>query len=168
MNYLKEEKKIMKDKNMSNSINQAFTEVYDIIIHMEDELIKKIPQDFLNIIKSNRDLSWDLNIDYNESINTQEILHETRIILSLIYRDYICTSEERTQLLKKEKIEIQREEEILSKKYEIDFKTRKEKNKQRNEIQKEEKNVYIQEIKQEKWYEKIINKILKIFKIKKK
>lgn len=168
MNYLKEEKKIMKDKNMSNSINQAFTEVYDIIIHMEDELIQKIPQDFLNIIKSNRDLSWDLNIDYNESINTQEILHETRIILSLIYRDYICNSEERNQLLKKEKIEIQREEEILSKKYEIDFKTRKEKNKQMNEIQKEEKNVYIQEIKQEKWYEKIINKILKIFKIKKK
>lgn len=158
----------MKDKNMNNSINQAFTEVYDIIIHMEDEIIKKIPQNFLNIIKNNRDLSWELNIDYNQSINTQNILHESRIILSLIYRDYICTSEERNQLLKKDKIEIQKEEEIISKKYKIDFETRKEKNKQMNEIQKEEKNVYIQEIKQEKWYEKIINKILKFFKIKKK
>ena len=39
-----------------NTINQAFGEVYDIIIHMEEELVNKIPKGFIKMIKDNRDL----------------------------------------------------------------------------------------------------------------
>lgn len=41
---------------MVDSINQAFSEVYDIINHMEKELYSKIPKGFLEMVKGNRDL----------------------------------------------------------------------------------------------------------------
>jgi len=41
---------------MVNTINQAFTEVYDIIIHMNKDLYNKIPKGFLEMIETSRDL----------------------------------------------------------------------------------------------------------------
>lgn len=41
---------------MVNTINQSFSEVYDIVMHLEPELIKKIPKKFIDMIKTNRDL----------------------------------------------------------------------------------------------------------------
>ncbi len=40
---------------MVNTINQAFSEVYDIILHTELELVNKIPASFIDMIQSNRD-----------------------------------------------------------------------------------------------------------------
>lgn len=44
-----------KDK-MTNVTNQAFSEVYDIINHMEKSLYSKIPQGFKKMLYNNRDL----------------------------------------------------------------------------------------------------------------
>lgn len=41
---------------MENTINQAFSEVYDIINHMEKSLYNKIPQEFIKMLYNNRDL----------------------------------------------------------------------------------------------------------------
>lgn len=41
---------------MMNVTNQAFSEVYDIISHMEAELYNKIPKKFISMIEENRDL----------------------------------------------------------------------------------------------------------------
>ena len=104
-------------------------------------------------------------MDYSKSINEQDLLHETKTILSLIYRDYICTPEERKMLIEKDKIKIEKEEELLKQKYNIDFKKIKE-NKEYCNLNNPEKssNVSLVEIKKEKWYVKIINKILDFFK----
>lgn len=39
-----------------NTINQSFSEVYDIVLHLDKELFDKIPKGFLDIIKNNRDM----------------------------------------------------------------------------------------------------------------
>ena len=39
-----------------NTLNQAFNEVYDIILNMEEGLYNKIPKGFIKIIKDNRDM----------------------------------------------------------------------------------------------------------------
>ena len=41
---------------MESAIKQAFSEVYDIINHMEKSLYNKIPQGFIKMLYNNRDL----------------------------------------------------------------------------------------------------------------
>lgn len=156
---------------MKNTTNQAFSEVYDVISHFEEEMQEKIPKSFINVIKKNRDLDYEINIDYSVDIKKQ-LLKETKIILSLIYRDYLCSKEKREELLALDLEETEREEKILQKKYEIDFESRKkenvqseEKNKEDKQEKNQEKNLPIKSEK-EKWYIKIFNFIKKILKNK--
>ena len=154
---------------MKNTTNQAFCEVYDVIGHFEEEMQEKIPKSFMNLIKDNRDLEYTFNIDYTIDIKKQ-LLKESKVILSLIYRDYLCSKEKREELLALDLEEIRREEKILQEKYEIDFESRKkekvEKVEDKKEIQdnKEEKQEETLPIKveKEKWYTKIFNFIKKI------
>ena len=65
---------------------------------MEKEIKSKIPSQFVNFIDGNRDIHYKPNIDFTKSINQQSLLKETRIILSLIYRDYICDVNKKKEL----------------------------------------------------------------------
>lgn len=78
----------------------------------------------------------------------------------------MCTPEKRLELLKKDDETLKKEEEILKEKYTIDFNNRNQRIKNNNIEEIKEKNLYLTEKKEEKWYKKIINKILKFFKIK--
>ena len=60
------------------------------------------------------------NFDYTKSINEQNLQREKRIILSLIYRDYICTEEQRRKLIQKDKEELEIIEKELREKYNPD------------------------------------------------
>ena len=139
---------------MKTSINQAFCEVYDVINHMSKEMQEKIPKSFINLIKDNRDLDFKFYIDYSIDIKEQ-LLEETKVILSLIYRDYLCDKEKREKLLARDSEEIRREETILQEKYKIDFENRK------KDIQEENLPIKVEK---GKWYIKIIDFIKKILK----
>ena len=149
---------------MKNTINQAFTEVYDVINHMEIEMQEKIPQKFINLIKENRDLDYKLNINYKEDIKKQ-LLKESKVILSLIYRDFLCSKEKKEKLLQLDLEEIRREEKILSEKYEIDFEKRKKEKIEKNiEKTKEQDEKLPTKVEKEKWYKKIFEIFKKLFK----
>ena len=68
---------------------KALTEVYDIINHLEKEIYEKIPNSFISIVEENMDKNYKVNIDYDAGINNQELLPDTRAILSLIYRKFV-------------------------------------------------------------------------------
>lgn len=149
---------------MKNTINQAFTEVYDVINHMEIEMQEKIPQKFINLIKENRDLDYKLNINYKEDIKKQ-LLRESKVILSLIYRDFLCSKEKKEKLLQLDLDEIRREEKILREKYEIDFEKRKKEKIEKNiEKTKEQDEKLPIKVEKEKWYKKIFEILKKLFK----
>lgn len=151
-------KRKQKENDKMEEINKAFSEVYDIINHLNKDLYKKVPSKFIQIIEKNRDLDYKVNIDYRKSIIEQELLKDTRVILSLMYRDYICTPEERKELLIKDRKEMEEEEKILRDKYEINFQKR---NENLNDAKKnEEQNVAISIVK-EKWYQKLFNLIFR-------
>lgn len=139
---------------MKTTTNQAFSEVYDVINHMSKEMQEKIPKSFVNLIKDNRDLDFKFYIDYSIDIKEQ-LLEETKVILSLIYRDYLCDKEKREKLLAIDLEEIRREETVLQEKYKIDFESRKKDMQVENLPIKVEKG---------KWYIKIIDFIKKILK----
>lgn len=140
---------------MLNITKQAFSEVYDIIYNME--LYNEIPKSFIDLIDSNRDTQYKVNIDYSKSINEQELQKGTRVLLSLIYRDYLCSEEERQILIKKDKEELKKIEEELREKYNPDnlFKNKKE---------NKEENLQMIKIEQVNFWTKFINKIKSLFK----
>ena len=149
---------------MKNTINQAFTEVYDVINHMEIEMQEKIPKKFIDLIRENRDLDYKLNINYKEDIK-KKLLKESKVILYLIYRDFLCSKEKKEKLLQLDLEEIRREEKILSEKYEIDFeKRKKEKIGKTIEKTKEQDEKLPIKVEKEKWYKKISEFLKRLFK----
>lgn len=103
---------------MLNITEQVFSEVYDIIYNMKID--NYIPKEFVELINNNRDKQYKVNIDYSKSINDQELQRGTRVILSLIYRDFLCNKEERQFLVNKDKEDIKKYEEALREKYNTD------------------------------------------------
>ena len=89
---------------MRCNMAKAFSEVNDILLHSEKEIQDKIPQRFYEIIRSNMDLEWKIKIDYSKDINDQEILKETKTILAIIYRDYLCSEIEKNAFVEKNRL----------------------------------------------------------------
>lgn len=84
---------------------QAYAEVYQVILHMEKGLQIMIPRKFIQFLLKNMDTQWGRNLDFAKNLNDMDLLQETRVLLSLVYRDFICSPEERMELIKKDKRE---------------------------------------------------------------
>ena len=137
------------------NINQSFSEVYDIINHLEQKLYNKIPTSFIKMIKDNMDNAYKPQIDYSKSINKQELLEDTRTILSLIFSAYICSDEKKEELIYNDIMELKKEKKTLEFNYD-DLFEKKEQNMSIN------LNNEILEYK-ESFFTKLINKIKKFF-----
>lgn len=84
---------------------QAYAEVYQVILHMEKGLQIMIPCKFIHFLRKNMDTQWGQKLDFSKNLNDMDLLQETRVLLSLVYRDFICSPEERMELIKKDKRE---------------------------------------------------------------
>lgn len=141
---------------------EAAAEVIEILNHSEDEIINKIPEKFRKFLVDNADNQYSVNIDFNNKNWDDTIKKETKVMLALIYRDYIVTKEEREKMLKDEKEELDKEERELHERYNPDnlFK-KKESKSDENSI--ELNNMQLIEIKEEIWLKKIWKKIKSFF-----
>lgn len=88
---------------------RAYTEVYEIITQMSDELREKIPKEVRKAIEEQRDRNYVFFID--EEVEEIELLEDTEKILSVLYTDYLATEEEKKVIREKEKILAQRKKE---------------------------------------------------------
>ena len=150
---------------MKPEYKEAFEEIYEIFNLMPKELLNKIPTKFYEMIKEERDTNYSPNIQ--EPLEKQKLKNETIIILGLIYRDFLCSPEEKRRLQEKDAKELQEMEKALEEeireKYNPDdiFKKKKEVKEEYFE-QHEEKSIAV--IPEEKWYKKIFNIIKGLFK----
>lgn len=153
---------------MKIEYKKALAEVNLILENTEEEIKDKIPEGFKKFIKENMDEKHQIELQANNDLREQNIMQETKEILALIYRDYICSTEERKELLLEEKQKREQIEKEKQEKYNIDFDKIAENRRQKNIIDKLERETEtaLVRISKEKWYQKIINKVLKIFKIK--
>lgn len=143
----------------------SYNETYDIICHLDKNLYNKIPKNFLELIKKNVEPDYKVNIDYSKSINNQNLQRDTRVLLSLIYRDYLCNQEEKDKLIQNDKIQLNNEKE-----QQHSFNNLFKDNVEKTEIEKKELyNTETQIIKYRKssFFTNVINK-LKAFFYKKK
>lgn len=150
---------------MKQEYREAFTEVNVIIQLMPEELVDKIPSRFRVMLEEEKDKNY--HPDIKEPLEEQKLKEETIIILGLIYRDFLCSPEERKELQEKDAKELQEVqmamEEEMREKYNPDdiFKNRRKNN---SEEQSHTENTSMIVVKEEKWYQKIFQIIKKLFK----
>lgn len=146
---------------MKIEYRQALFEVYKILENTDEEIKNKIPEKFIKFVKENMDTNYKFELEKGKELVRQNLKSETKQIIALIYKYYICVEEERKKIVENGKIDIR-------KNFYIDFnKNKKSKIKNiqnRDEIENFETSLL--EIKKEKWYKKLINKILEFFQIK--
>lgn len=104
----------------------AFTEVDIIIKNLTEELRTKIPNGFIKMIEDNKNENYFFEFDENMPINEQQILEETKTILTIIYKDFLCSQKEKEELNKK----MMENEMIYQDKYSVEkiFENKKEQN----------------------------------------
>lgn len=66
------------------------------------------------------DNNYDYIVEHVDDFQNQEILDETKIILSIIYRDFIASNEVKKQIYKTENLELSQEEKRIREKYNPD------------------------------------------------
>ena len=142
-------------------LKNAIYEVYEIIRNLSETLQERIPEEMMIFLYANKNEEHNFLYDNTKSILNQKTLPETNQILSIIYYDYICESEEEKHEIEKRWEENQKSLEFNSKKF---FEERnKAKENKKIEVVKEE--VILPEVKKEKFFTKIINKIKNFFKL---
>lgn len=117
---------------------QACSEMYYILEHMNPVDLNKIPKEVINFFKENKSIFYKVNLDETKNLYEQDLKDETKAFIKILNAKYLAGEEEKEKL-----------NNIINKKEKI----------------KEEKNIKIEMIvyKENKILE-IINKLLKFFK----
>ena len=144
---------------------QSLTELNTIIHYMDIEYLKKLPQKFIEFINSNMDKDCIPNIDKNTPINEQKLKKDTKVLLSLLYRNYWCDRDKKTTLIQEDLDAKNNYEKELREKYNPDniFKNKSNVAEVNIEPPKEETHTELIEYKEQKWYQKIFNLIKNLF-----
>lgn len=100
---------------MPKEYNKAYKEVLEVLKYMSQEEREKIPQKMIQMFNEKMDQNHKFKYDESKKFAEQELLIETKAILSNLFRDYWATSEQRERILLKQnrdriKIEEQKKE----------------------------------------------------------
>lgn len=130
---------------------KALTEVYSIIKLLEEDNLKKIPPNIVDAIRYNMDLKYE--VDYSKLMGN-ELLEDTKKILSVLYIDYLASYEERNIIYRMENLKFAQNDDI--------FLNSKSKNIKYNTLN-ENNNQELIEIKNESLIKKIISRLKNLF-----
>ncbi len=139
----------------------AYKEVIEILKYVSESDYNKIPIEKIQLFEQKQDKNYDFQYNPLKTLDEQNVSKRARAILGLLFRDYWATEMQRQKILAKQNYELQKIEKEKSKKYNPDdiFKN--------NQIEKTENiindDMQIIEYKEKKWYQKLLDKIQKIF-----
>ena len=157
---------------MEDNYPKAYKEVMKILNFVPKESVEKIPRTMIDTFEAKMDKDYDFKVDINKSFEEQNLLEETKAIFANIFRDYWATPYQKERIKAKEKYDRQKIEYEKKKKYNtVDIFKNKELTEHIKPINLNgnndfERNLPV-EIKEEKFYYKLIEFIKKIFKVKK-
>ena len=136
--------------------NKCLVQVYEVLNHLEEEEIAKIPEKVIRTIEKRKDKSFIWNYDESKTLNEQCLDRKSVAILSYINIEYLLNEEEKSYI---KKLHEENEEKLFPKIGFVNFS--KPVNYDMEERKTEEVNLI--EIKKQKWYEKIFMFFKKIF-----
>ena len=148
---------------ITSNYKNTFAEVYEILNLLDKEEYKKIPQDVINVIETNRNCEYNYHINNEIELCKQPMLTETKAILYNIFRDYLSTQNQRQKIIEMQNIEREKLEETKRARYNSkDIFKRREENKMYNIDTKICNQIIIE--KKESFIKKLIRKLKNIFK----
>ena len=143
---------------------KAFKEVLTILEYVPKEDYEKVPDDIINTLKNFQDTNFNYELDFSKDFQNQDISEMAQAILSNFYRDYWADEEERKQILLEESLERSHDEELKRIQYNPDNIFKQNKAKEEIKCEAIEVSNALTIVKKENFFEKIIKKIISVFK----
>ncbi len=146
---------------MEKKYARAYTEVLEILKHIPEDELERIPKAELQYYEDNCDKNYKYEYDQELDVDKQAISREANTVIVALYMNYFANENQKgiiEKILKQNSIE---EEKAKSEKYDVNkiF----EKNQQNNEINNENLPVDISK-NENNFIKRIINKIKSLFK----
>lgn len=152
---------------MKNDLYKAYAEVDEILSFMEDVYIDKIPKKLRELFKNERLEDYKPNINPKIPLDEQKLQKKTFSILAMLNLNYWCEDEkEKQDLIAIYSENDRKKEEELREKYNPDKLFKKKETEQKIEEPKKNtaENTALVEYKEEKFFKKLIKKIMNFFK----
>ena len=152
---------------MKNDLYKAYVEVDEILSFMEDVYIDKIPKKLRELFKNERLEDYKPNIYPKIPLDEQKLQKKTFSILAMLNLNYWCEDEkEKKDLIAiYEENDRKKEEELREKYNPYNLFKKKETEQKIEEPQKNtSENTALVEYKEEKFFKKLIKKIISFFK----
>ena len=80
---------------ITKELSEAAVEVNCILRNSTTGIIKKIPLEFIKLLKSMESEDYKFEYDRTKTLEEQNLKPETRGLIAYIYQEYICNKEER-------------------------------------------------------------------------
>lgn len=135
----------------------AYSEVLGILKFIAKEDYEKIPNSKIELFETNQNKEYIFEYNPNKTLEEQNVSKRAKVIIGLLFRDYWATDEQKDKIIRKQNYDRQLLEEKKKSMYDIENIVKK----------KSYENEDVKEMvvdKEQKWYQKLFAKILKIFK----
>ncbi len=133
----------------------AYSEVLEILKHISEEEYNKIPNDMIELFKTNANNDNEFVYNPNKTLEEQNVSETARTIIAILFRDYWATETQKEKIIAKQNYDRKK---IKEEKY--NYNNLFNKNKKETEMQEEIKNNEVDIIPyKESIFKRIINKI---------
>lgn len=146
----------MENSNYAN----AYKEVLIVINNLVKEDYEKIPKEYIDFLKANCNEEYDFKYDNSKPFAEQDLLEDTKYILFTLFERFGATETQKEKIKSYITYYDRNLEEQKKKTYEIIKDKQNYFNLQNQNMQEEKQMV---KYTNKKWYQKLISKILKIF-----
>ena len=85
---------------VSAEYSEAISEVLDILQNSDESIVKRIPQKLIEFWEKNKSSSYIPNLDHNKTINEMDLKDKTRDIITMIYLECLCDTDEKKDIKK--------------------------------------------------------------------
>ncbi|MBR1540680.1 MAG: hypothetical protein IJ629_05965 [Clostridia bacterium] len=160
--------------SVSNENRMAYTEVYTILNSLSEKEKVQLPNNLISQLEKNMDSNYHFKFNISAPLECQNISKKAKIILAVIYRDYLASEKQKNKIRAFEKAKKVQINEEARNRYNPDkiFENKITKEEEKNNVIRQEagkikeQQTSILAISNEKWYKKIIQKILSFLKKK--
>ena len=149
---------------LSIKFREGISETIDILNYVDEIYLEKIPKKLIDFFEKNKLLDYKPKLDHSKKLSEMNLKNKTKDILSIIYLNYWCDTEEKnkyTKILKENDIKYENE---LRKQYDPNNLFKEDIH--LNTANQESENIFLMETSQEpffimikKWLYNIFNKI---------
>ena len=148
---------------MRKDYAKAYSEVLEVLKYIPKEDYDKIPSKMLQLMQAKCDENSKFTYNVALPFEKQNLSKDAKLILAMIFRNCWITQEQKVELAIKEKEFLAEKEKEKREKYSMDKIFNSEKQEESSYIKEVQEDNSL-DVQKEKWYIKIFNKIINIFK----